>query len=471
MLTHNDTGYVFSGQPKTFVLELIALKSLMAQPLPFQIRSNAILDVQCYNPTTHRPEEPFESGTQFIKATVFREGQDDYATTFTINYDTRIYCDDVDGLGIDSLIPIAYIQRISHDTDDPRHIFEPFLTRTDCAACEIDFTDHSPPYVYEGRSYCLSCVTQRVERSRLAPCAGCGSDMSRHALQRHNGEEYCENCLRERIDICHCCNSSDDLDNMHRNVDGYPICDSCYSPEWETSRWNSPTTYKEIPCGITFGIELETSICPRYQTLEGKTKWGCVREASTAGKEFISPILYGDAGLNEIESFIGDNASSWEVNGDCGTHIHLSMRGWGLEEKGKVAFAFRELQGVFQALLRDRMANSMCGVCDWVIADLECSEDIEDFAMTTDKFNWLNIRPLLRQDTIEIRLLKGTLDPKLIRAWIVFCVKIMHFASSLTWDDLATKMKSPRSTIRSFMHNQFQDVESILQGRGVFSVS
>lgn len=326
----------------------------------------------------------------------------------------------------------------------PTHELIPLANEHCTCGCEIG--SYGYQFEFRGRNYCEGCWINLC--SSCLSCDSCNASLGNRGDVYHCGGMFCRVCAAEIMSRCSCCGAYALVEDI-RPTDRGPQCPNCYQPEWGPGEWEPDSnSYRQVPRKISFGVELETSLSQNYRSLEGQTEWGCFREASTAGREFVSPILFGDAGLDEIEDFIEENGSQWLVDRNCGTHIHLGVRHLTLQEQRKVAYAFKVSEPVFAKMLPDRIENYMCGRIKWSLADLMRAEDIEDLADASDKFQWLNLRPLLRFGTFEVRLLKGTLDPVLIRNWIRFNARIIKVASKLSWRNLEAWGMDPEGYLR-----------------------
>lgn len=330
---------------------------------------------------------------------------------------------------------------------------------TICTWCSRPYSDSNPAYQCGSSHVCRVCFDDNF--SRIRSCNSCEVCDDRTVCI--NSEYYCQQCADDNFSrCCDCCNHRI-ADDIIRYQDR-DICRNCFRPEWEPSDWEAPNenTYNLVPERLTFGVELETSSSPDYANLYENTNWGCVREASTSGKEFISPVLFGDAGLQEIEDFISSNASGWRINDSCGTHVHFSVENWTLDEKAKVVYGMRCLESEFRELQPNRMDNSMCGAATWQAHSLFDFEDVEDLAADTDKFQWFNIRPLLRINTVENRLLRGTLDANLIIGWIRLNAALIYSMLSQDWEKLKSDMAFPEVAFKLYAGVALTELSEIL---------
>lgn len=204
---------------------------------------------------------------------------------------------------------------------------------------------------------------------------------------------------------------------------------------WAPQEWEAKEpSYLELPEGFTFGVEVETINSTRVMPGMRESKWGRAYEASTPGAEYISPVLYADQGLREVESFLEKFGPRWRVDHRCGLHVHFAYKGWTPEQQQRVATRLRGMEDSFQTMFPERMTNRMCGRAAWTVTDAMFCEDWETFVQSTDKFHWLNLRPLLRQGTMEIRLHPGSVDAEQIVKWVKRIARLTYQAYSPSFD-------------------------------------
>ena len=300
----------------------------------------------------------------------------------------------------------------------------------------------SEPFAVEDRLVCEPCYHNEIRR--LYSCHTCGNGLEPGDRYEFEGHSHCRTCIMRLQDYCGHCGNVQPQGTMRRDSRQRPVCRGCYRPEWKPGVWKpARNTYHKIPRGFTYGIELETSHSENYADLEGKTSWGCVPEASTSGREFVSPVLKGDAGLIELENFVNTWGEEWEVDNYCGTHIHIGLHKFSLDQKRRIAYAYHcAWPFLAEVIGPQRAGNSMCGAPQWTLADLMMAGDIEDFAEARDRFEFVNWRSLLKYGTIEIRCLKGTLDVALISAWIQWHCKFIKKVASMSLGKLQKAMST-----------------------------
>lgn len=337
----------------------------------------------------------------------------------------------------------------------------PNTGRDNCMRCGVVTSDL---YAYRMDILCEECYCEATQTDLF--CAGCQGPMNPYENFRVESLSYCPGCARGRLDMCSHCGVCADQGTMRRPNER-PVCGSCYQPEWTPGEWESQdNTFEEISERFTFGIELETSRSDNFVDLEGNTLWGCVPETSTSGKEFVSPVLKGDKGLEEVQLFIREWGSDWTVNSHCGTHIHIGLHALTLEQKRQVAYGYLKAWPFIKNLIGSRRAgNSMCGSPQWDLGDLMNADDIEDFAAARDRFEFVNWRSLLKYGTIEIRCLQGTLDYSLIKAWTCWHVAFIERASGMASYKLRSRMENAEEFCESVQPEHLETIRNKLGTR------
>ncbi len=340
-----------------------------------------------------------------------------------------------------------------------------------CIACSATgLRDEYIPGDHEGFC-CFSCHSRTY-----IFCFDCGKVVRRHVAQEFHGNSYCSDCPQGRTQTCDRCHEChvDCVDNysgvfcaqcwetcfsdcnycsnsyskteLHELESGEYICNHC---EMEIPTWDAidfvplQSHYEEIGSKRTFGIEIETSNCKGFSSLKNKIIWACTDDFSIAGKEFITPTLYGDEGLQEIRSFCKKaNDLEWKSDTNCGLHLHMGIGDLSPEELKRLAFAYLHTYKLWRQFISARRANnSMCGPPGYPFSeitkiDIQDSEEWEYFAAERDRFDAINWRAYLTHGTIELRLLNGTLDAELICNWIKTHTRFVDFVIKHTIDEL-----------------------------------
>lgn len=289
---------------------------------------------------------------------------------------------------------------------------------------------------------CFDCFDRHYTR-----CAGCG-----------------ELVLREAVDS---------TSNYYapRTIDGDVYCWACscyrqtdYGTE-ETVCWRpipmaSPiASYDEIGSTRKYGVEIETSECPRYERLRGNTHFGAKPDCTVDGLEFDSPVLYGDEGLAEIRKFLEfADEHDWAVDDNCGCHTHYDMRGESDESLARIAYAYRICVTMLEALVDpSRVNGEYCGMPRYSLREIRQAFstpayigcDFRYWCEGTPRYTYVNLYAIDTHNTFEIRILEGSIDAELICNWIKFNARFMDWAKTQTFDDLDTLFsgKSPAEMV------------------------
>jgi len=176
--------------------------------------------------------------------------------------------------------------------------------------------------------------------------------------------------------------------------------------------------------------------------------------------EFYSPILRGDRGLAEVRKFCR-LAKEFEVDEDCGFHLHIDMRWANTAQQRAIAYAYRLTFELWQQLVReDRWGNTYCGEPEYEPEDIWQTEDFRQFARSCSRYEFVNLRALHDHTTYELRGYQGTLDAKEICNWIKAHLLFVDAVQDLSKDDLDKKFAGSRGRAKRNMRKIFGPVLS-----------
>jgi len=190
-----------------------------------------------------------------------------------------------------------------------------------------------------------------------------------------------------------------------------------------------------------FGVELETSNCRRYRDLNGGTIWECKVDCSIEGREFVSPILYGDEGLAEINNFcqIAHNRH-WRVDRFCGYHAHFDVSTESWESLRSIAYAYRKTYDMWCRLVPEQRAhNPYCGPPGYSLDDIlgiKNACEFEYFAACRDRFEFANWRAFLVHGSLELRTHEASLDASVICNWVKLHARFIDCMAAMSLDDI-----------------------------------
>ena len=307
-----------------------------------------------------------------------------------------------------------------------------------CCICNVALTEDNCR-TYEGVSLCQGCYLIHIRR-----CASCGNECYMHNIYNSpDGERVCENCYHNECYSCEDCGRAIWCDDAAR-VDNGIFCSECGNRnprEWDAQefRCNDPT-YEDVTTR-KFGVELETSRCNNHTSLYNNTIWACKPDYSIDGMEFVSPVLYGDQGLEEIERFCDQvHPLGWSVNSRCGYHVHFDVSNETWETLRSIAYAYLLTHKMWcRFVTRERRENPMCGAPDYTLEDIAKINDGESwdyFVGARDRFEFLNWRAYFVHGTLEIRSHDATLDAEVINNWVKIHMQFIDYVRDLTIEQI-----------------------------------
>jgi hypothetical protein len=288
------------------------------------------------------------------------------------------------------------------------------------------------------RQYCRDCFSME-----FSTCGCCHRVVDSDDCRRTpEGSDWCATCWRESCATCHDCGNIIWLDDVHW-VQDHPYCQGCNreASEWESKGFQVETpVYDRIQSRRRFGVELETSQCNDYRELHEETIWECKHDCSIDGMEFVSPILYGDQGLTEIENFCAEaRRRRWRVNNRCGFHAHFDVSDESEDSLKAIAWAYRMTYPLWCRLVpEDRSDNSMCGRPDYHVDDILNEDCFEYFVGRQDRFEFVNWRAYLVHGSFEVRLYQGTLSAEEICNWVKLHARFIDAVRLIRLDQLHT---------------------------------
>jgi len=299
-------------------------------------------------------------------------------------------------------------------------------TFTTCADCGAEVARDDARTV-NGDDYCEDCYGERFEE-----CEHCGEVIDRErSYPSENGDVYCEDCYSDLFTCCDDCGCELYRDDA-RYTDNGTYCDGCYPDGWQPGHFRPSESFREVGSTRRFGVELETSQCPDYEELQGETCFGAKDDASITGKEFISPPLSSDKGLEAIREFCR-LAEGFEVDEKCGFHLHIDLSRVSVAGLRRVALAYRLTQQLWARFVSEsRRGNYYCKPLEYAPSTAEGVETREDWDSFVDRcgdrYKWANWQAYRAHGTVEIRLHTSTLDPEKICNWVKAHLRFVDWA-------------------------------------------
>ena len=310
---------------------------------------------------------------------------------------------------------------------------------TSCRSCNRHYPSDEGS-IFEG--FCAQCIDQQY-----VICAECGrlthrgrTPVGRRLLPGHlGGDAYM--------------------------VEGEVVCYLCYDTHDSSGQYWQPkpldvsfATYDRIGSKRKFGVEIETSHCRRREELQEHTNFGCKDDPSVPGREFDSPIMYGDEGLDHIVDFLAmANERDWQVDRSCGCHIHLDLRNESRDQLFHIAYAYAFTNKIWRRCVpRNMQDRPYCRPPRYRASDIEAGYDTgteyERYSYSVDRYYHVNLSAYGEHGTIEVRLLEGTLDAEVICNWITVHCRFIDAVKDLSFRDMRRLFNHPaRRNFRSLV--------------------
>jgi len=188
-----------------------------------------------------------------------------------------------------------------------------------------------------------------------------------------------------------------------------------------------------------FGVELESSTNPDFQAihLRNESVFGAKSDCTCTGREFYSPILAGDGGLNAVERLCQlAEKYGWTVDTACGYHLHIDVQDESLDALRSIQYAFANLYDLLiRCVNSDRRSSTFCK--NYTHPDsVEEADDLLNFFDRTQRYNYLNVNSYRSHGTFENRLHEGTFDQRATCNWIILNMRITEAAKQHSIADL-----------------------------------
>jgi len=295
-------------------------------------------------------------------------------------------------------------------------------------------------YYRGGLFYCINCYNRQ-----FVNCTSCDAPMDlQDSWSNPSCDRICHDCFDETCITCDDCGGSVWNEDIVE-INNHRYCCNCANyrlRSWDSKPFVCETpSYNKIGSTRKFGVELETSSCPQHLELRDNTIWACKPDCSIEGLEFVSPVLFGDQGLNEIKVFCADaRRRHWHVNRYCGYHVHFDMTNENWKSLRSIAFAYYTTYDLWRHFVSDARANnSMCGVPGYGLSNIKQingEEDWDYFVGGRDRFEFVNWRAYFVHGTMEVRLHDASLATRDILNWIKVHARFIDFVKDLSLDDL-----------------------------------
>lgn len=216
-----------------------------------------------------------------------------------------------------------------------------------------------------------------------------------------------------------------------------------------------------------FGVEIEACNCTRerlarelraagisvqvegYNHTDHSDHWKLVTDSSLHGSntfELVSPILHGEAGIDELEKVCWVlDLCDVKVNDTCGLHIHMDAHDFTMDTWRNLAITYKRLEPVIDAFMpgsrrNNRYCKPLSGISETAIRGARTINDLRR-VFNSDRYHKVNLEAYARHCTVEFRQHGGSTNFTKMSAWIHFLEKMITFAQAGT--------VQPRTTLES----------------------
>jgi hypothetical protein len=285
-------------------------------------------------------------------------------------------------------------------------------------------------------------------------CEGCNEIFSDSDLGNSENGCYCQGCAPsvehdDENEECECrdCRETRRASNRARRTAA-----SSPAPREATAparRYAAPAeyTYNRTRSARQYGLELETADCEDWSNLSGDSAFTAEADGSVDGKEFVSKILKGDQGLDEISALCAfASEHGWSVDAKCGYHAHFDVGDLNDDQLKAVACAYNLTYNVWSTFVSEaRRSNVYAGKNDWTANEVRDASSFRAFVadFTTsytdgrhDRYQWLNLAAYKEHGTFEVRSHSGTLNASKASNWVVAHIRFIDAVAAMTVDEV-----------------------------------
>lgn len=339
--------------------------------------------------------------------------------------------------------------------------------QTPCVKCGEDCLERRDVLRRDGVKSTLICKKCYDGLPRCKSCGQVNYDSNLQAMYeelevRSEGEprkpassEMCVACSKGRAKQCDACQHFF-ISPLKKSKQGRMTCPTCQEHDdarfmraprrhggWEAGASVCSVESDLLGSRRRFGIELEVNDCIDYDTIKGLTVFGA-KDDGTQGvmKEFVSPILGGNAGYLEVEKFCREaNSRKWGVTSQCGYHLHIDLSSTSEAKCRAVAMGYLSTYDLWGRMVHNRRrANHFCKGSEGVNLDEVKALDFRDLVRKIsggDRYYWANWQAYYSHNTLEIRLHSGTLSfPKIIN-WVSMHLRFTDWCANQSASDVS----------------------------------
>lgn len=280
---------------------------------------------------------------------------------------------------------------------------------------------------------CVECSKKQAKQ-----CAGCACFFITPLLKTKRGDMMCPTC-HESNDASYC-RSPLSRDDWRQGAD---CCsDAC----------------SKIGSRRRFGIELEVNDCINYAEIKGLTKFGAKNDGTSGVmKEFVSPILGGDRGEEEVRKFLEEaNKRKWSVTSQCGYHLHIDLSSTNESKCRCVAVGYLLSADMWGRMVHKRRRDNRYCKPQRIssLSEVKGMEfmDLINKISGSDRYYWANWHAYHSHKTLEIRLHSGTLNYTKVMNWVKMHLRFTDWCAETPITQITKALNNKNgSTILDFL--------------------
>jgi len=307
----------------------------------------------------------------------------------------------------------------------------------------------------------IGFVSQR-EVSLVVDCNDCSEEIPQGDERIVDGVAYCESCFYDSFFYCDGCGEIFDRDEAYSGEHGI-YCSECYNPPSFFSFKKVMTTNTDLMTKDAFGIEIECiGNDNHYIKSEPESEYFSAVDDGSLGEEGIEyvsvPLLFNKKSYQIIHNFTKALRRGHEIDARCGFHVHINLLPYISTQHSttrqiaiamkKLLVGYKKIEDYFFSIMPlSRQNNEFCRkLGDLKITNLIkkkrydflsyfYNQQIHDKRMVYKtkypdcyfkRYYWVNCHALFYQNTLEIRLLGGTLNSRKIIMWTSINRKIVR---------------------------------------------
>lgn len=215
------------------------------------------------------------------------------------------------------------------------------------------------------------------------------------------------------------------------------VFDAEFGVEFEAYNVSKTTLNNKLnAAGITCEVAGYTHRTTRY--------WKIVTDSSLSGRstfELVSPILRGEAGLNEMMQVCKImKQCGAKVNASCGTHVHINARNFSIDQWKRIFINYARLENVIDGFMPNSRRANHSEYCQGFSSVANFESRINN-ALTLNgiasgilsgRYWKVNPQSYSRHNTVEFRQHAGTTDYVKIATWIRFLSNLVDYSENHT---------------------------------------